>query len=190
MDVETLSLFFALLSLACVAGVAAVAVLGILGAAGADGGVVATLRSSLGPAALGLGAAVAVTAMAGSLYYSEVVGFVPCKLCWFQRICMYPLAVLLTVGALRRDRDVRWYALPLAVVGMGIAAYHAWLQAFPPAGGSGFCTADAPCTDRHVWELGFVSIPFMALTAFAFVTAMLVVARPAPPSPRTPEVTP
>jgi disulfide bond formation protein DsbB len=185
-DVETLSLFFALLSLACVAGVLVVAVLTASGALGGPG---AGLRAGLGPAALALGAAVAVVATAGSLYYSEVVGFVPCKLCWFQRIAMYPLALLLPIAAVRRDRGVRPYALPLSVLGLGVSAYHTWLQAYPPSGGSGFCTADAPCTDRHVWELGFVSIPFMALTGFAFITAMLVVARPSPRSTETTEVT-
>jgi disulfide bond formation protein DsbB len=73
-------------------------------------------------------AAVGVTATLGSLYYSEIVGFVPCTLCWYQRICMYPLAVILPIAAARGDEGVRRYVTPLAVVGAGISAYHYLVQ--------------------------------------------------------------
>ncbi len=114
--------------------------------------------------------------MAGSLYYSEVAHFVPCKLCWYQRIAAYPLGVLLPVAAIRRDRDVWFYVVPLATVGAGFAIYHAQLQAFP-AQGSSFCTVTEPCTTRYVWEWGFMSLPLMALSAFVVIITLVLIAR-------------
>ena len=82
--------------------------------------------------------AVATVTMLGSLYLSEVAHFVPCILCWYQRICMYPLSIALLVGALRRDRAVWTYVLPPAIIGTGFAIYHTQLQAFPKQHGP-FC---------------------------------------------------
>jgi disulfide bond formation protein DsbB len=177
MSVDAASLFFALLALACLAAVAAV-VVGAVAWRLAPSDRLLALRSDLGRAAVPLAWVVATVATLGSLYYSEVADFVPCRLCWYQRICMYPLALVLGVAALRRDRDVRFYVAPLAAVGAAIAAYHSWIQAYPPSGGSSFCTLDAPCTERYVWELGFVSLPLMALSAFVFILTMMVLARP------------
>ena len=143
------------------------------------GGGADQLRADLARLALPAAWVVALACMLGSLYYSEVAKFTPCPLCWYQRICMYPLALLLGIAAFRRDRGIRVYALALAGVGAVIASYHAYIQAFPPVGGSSFCTDTAPCTERFVWELGFVSIPFMALCGFSFVIAMMVLAGPA-----------
>src|SRR3954454_16273986 len=76
------------------------------------------------PARLWLAWLIAAVAMAGSLYFSEDANFVPCKLCWFQRIAMYPLAVVLLISALWRDSGIRRYAVPLATAGGVISAYH------------------------------------------------------------------
>jgi disulfide bond formation protein DsbB len=122
---------------------------------------------------------VALVTMLGSLYLSEVAHFVPCVLCWYQRIAMYPLAIALLVGGLRRDRDVFAYVLPPAIIGTGFAIYHTQLQAFPKQHGP-FCKLTEPCTIRYVWEFGFVSIPFMALAAFAFIITMMLLVRSAP----------
>lgn len=174
--VDTASYFFALLALLSLGAVALLAI----GAVGrlVDPGRLAVARVELGRASVGVAFLVALVATGGSLYYSEVADYLPCKLCWFQRICMYPLALILGVAALRRDRGVRWYALPLAGVGFAIAAYHTWLQAYPPEGGSSFCTADASCVERYVWEFGFVSLPFMAMSGFALIIALMLLARP------------
>ena len=104
----------------------------------------------------------------------------PCELCWYQRICIYPFAVILGIAAWRRDAAIRVYAIPIFVIGIVISTYHTWIQAYPPDSGTSFCTADAPCTTRYVWEFGFVSLPFMALSAFVVMTVLLLVARPAP----------
>jgi disulfide bond formation protein DsbB len=126
--------------------------------------------------ALWLAFAVALFTTLGSLYLSEVAHFVPCPLCWYQRICMYPLAVALLVGGLRHDRDVWAYVLPPAIIGAAFAIYHTQLQAFPAQHGP-FCQIAEPCTVRYVWEFGFVSIPFMSLAAFSFIIAMMLLVR-------------
>ncbi|MFN8038495.1 MAG: disulfide oxidoreductase [Acidimicrobiales bacterium] len=171
MDVETASLFFALLSLVALAGVVGLAVIGLV--SWRSGGTrLVGLRDDLGRVALWLAAAVALTCTLGSLYFSEIAKFTPCKLCWYQRIAMYPLVLLLGIAAVRRDRGIRVYGLALAAIGACVSTYHTWLQAFPTSSSS-FCTVDAPCTERHVWELGFVSIPFMALAGFLLIIALL-----------------
>jgi disulfide bond formation protein DsbB len=177
MSVDAASLFFALLALACLAAVVATVVWASWRLVGRSDSVSA-LRRDLGQAAVPLAWLVAAVATFGSLYYSEIADFVPCTLCWYQRICMYPLALVLAVATVRRDRSVRFYAGPLAAVGAVIASYHSWIQAFPPEGGTSFCTLDAPCTERYVWEFGFVSLPLMAFCGFAFIITMMVMARP------------
>lgn len=116
---------------------------------------------------------VAALATAGSLYYSEIVGFTPCRLCWFQRIAMYPLSLVLLIAAIRRDEAVRWYALPVAAVGAMIAAYHYLLQWFPRLE-TASCDPAAPCAAFYVREFGFVSIPFMALMGFIAIVVGLL----------------
>ncbi len=180
MDTQTVSTFLAVLALAALAGTV-VAVVVLVAARRATGGSSLVLwRDDLRRASLWLALLVAASCTAGSLWLSEVADFTPCPLCWYQRICMYPLVVLLGIAAVRRDLGIRTYVMALAGIGAVIAVYHSWIQAFPPEGGSSFCTLDAPCTERYVWELGFVSIPFMALCGFAFIIAMMVAAGPNP----------
>jgi disulfide bond formation protein DsbB len=179
MSVDTASLFFALLALACLAGVLALSV-GWLVWRRSGSATLLERRADLGRAAVPLGWVVATVSTLGSLYYSEIADFVPCRLCWYQRICMYPLVIVLGVAAIRRDRAVRFYVAPLAAIGAVIAGYHSWIQAYPPDGGTSFCTLDAPCTERYVWEFGFVSLPLMALSGFLFILAMMALARPSP----------
>jgi len=175
MSTATVSLFAALLALLCLAGSVVVAVLALMHRSRPDS-IAAGVFEDLRPLALWLAWVVAVATTLGSLYFSDVAGFIPCKLCWYQRIAMYPLSVVLLVAALRRDRSVWVYVTPLAGIGALIAAYHTQLQAFPDQSSS-FCTTAAPCTERYVWEFGFVSLPFMALMAFVFIIAMVLVAR-------------
>ena len=176
MSTETASLFFALLALAATFGsVVTVSVLIAARRSGPDGSV-APWRDDLRRAALPLAWAVALVTTLGSLYYSEIAHFTPCKLCWFQRIAVYPLAVLLGIATFRRDAGVRIYVIVQCALGAVVAAYHSYLQAYPPEGGSSFCTADAPCTARFVWEFGFVSLPLMALVAFVSIITLLVAA--------------
>lgn len=129
-------------------------------------------QTGLADASRWLAWAVAAVATAGSLIYSEVYHFEPCLLCWFQRIAMYPLAIVLLVGALRRDRAVRLYGLPLSVIGLGISIWHYFIQTFPSLEG-GSCDPTNPCSAKWVEVFGFVSIPFMAGAGFLLITVLL-----------------
>ena len=143
--------------------------------------VLLVLRLAKGPAAADLlsGRAiwlawiVALVATIGSLIYSEVIHFEPCRLCWFQRIAMYPLAVILLVGAIRREIQVRYYALPLALIGLAISVYHYLIQTFPSLEGGGGCDPTNPCSAKLVNVFDFISIPFMAGCGFIVIAVLL-----------------
>ena len=115
---------------------------------------------------------VALIATLGSLYYSEVAHFLPCKLCWYQRIGIYPLAVILLLAALRRDRAVRFYVIPVAAISATISAYHYQLERFPNQA-SPSCSVEAPCTVVWVWRFHYISIAMMALSAVLLIIALL-----------------
>jgi len=170
----TLSTFFAVLCLACWAGTVVTVVLVAASRLRPDSWAAVTLEG-LSATALWLAWLVAAVTTGGSLYYSLAAHFEPCELCWYQRICAYPLAAVLFVAALRRDRSIMRYVLPLTIPGAVIAAYHTQLQAYPDQ--TTFCSTRNPCTTRFVWEFGFVSLPFEALACFCFVTVMVLVAR-------------
>jgi disulfide bond formation protein DsbB len=111
----------------------------------------------------------------GSLYFSEVAHFLPCRLCWYQRIGMYPLVPLLGLAAWRRDSGIRPYAAALAAIGAAISAYHIVIERFPDLE-SGACDPTNPCSLIWVERFGYLTIPAMALSAFALVLTLLAVA--------------
>jgi disulfide bond formation protein DsbB len=136
----------------------------------------AALRDGLGGGELWLAFAVAAVATAGSLYFSEAAHFVPCRLCWFQRIAMYPLVPLLLIAALRKDfRGGAIYSLPIALIGAGISIYHIYIENNPGAESAG-CRATAPCSTKWIDEFGYVTIPTLALTAFLTIAVLAVFA--------------
>jgi disulfide bond formation protein DsbB len=114
----------------------------------------------------------ALAAMLGSLYYSEIAGFVPCTLCWYQRILMYPLTLIILVGIIKQDEFLANYVLPFSIIGIFVSAYHYLIQlglfSHPLA-----CSAGIPCDLRWVSYFGFITIPFMALTAFIVITIIM-----------------
>ena len=116
------------------------------------------------------------TALCGSLYFSEVRGYVPCVLCWYQRILMYPLSVVIAVGLLRRDPHLPYYVLPLSLYGLGMSTYHYLLEKTDLFVGAAACTQGVACTTQWINWFGFVTIPFLALVAFLIVTLMSVIA--------------
>ncbi|MDQ1521902.1 MAG: hypothetical protein QOI55_2975 [Actinomycetota bacterium] len=136
------------------------------------------VRDLLGDIGLYVAALVATVAMAGSLYLSEGAHLVPCKLCWYQRTAMYPLAVVLVVAAVRRDWSVRPYALALSLAGPVISIYHYLIERFPSLEVGASCDPNNPCTITLIWKFHYISIPFMALSAFALVATVLLAARP------------
>ena len=117
---------------------------------------------------------VAIAATAGSLYYSEIRRFMPCELCWYQRIFMYPLVLLLGLAVYRLDPGIRPYALAMSVVGGTISLVHYLEQKIPAFHPTACDATPIPCTTQYVNYFGFVTIPFMALVAFALITAALL----------------
>lgn len=115
-------------------------------------------------------------AMCGSLYFSEVRGYVPCVLCWYQRILMYPLTLVIAIGLLRRDWNLPYYVLPFSLIGLGVSTYHYLLEKTDLFAGSAACRQGVSCTTQWINWFGFVTIPFLALTAFLIITVMSVIA--------------
>ena len=176
MTTRDVTLLLAMLAVVAEAGVV-VAVVVVVG--GRWSSRLAGWRDSLvdlfGPVALHLALGVALVATLGSLYLSEIANFPPCRLCWYQRIAMYPLVPILVVAIWRRDAGVRFYALPLALVGGLISTYHVLLERYPSLE-SGMCEATNPCTLIWVRRFGYLTIPTMALSAFALIAVLLLTA--------------
>ena len=128
-----------------------------------------SVRAVVRRRALMIAGSVAVAATLGSLYFSGVADFIPCKLCWYQRIAMYPLAVLLVMAAVRRDQSMLLYVRVIALFGLAVAAYHVWIQWFPEK--SNFCEFDNPCSARWVEAFDRVTIPQMAALSFVLIIA-------------------
>ncbi len=119
----------------------------------------------------------ALIATSGSLYFSEIMKLPPCVLCWYQRIAMYPLVIILAVGVLRRDAKVWQYALPFSLTGLIIAIYHNLLywkiipESITP------CMLGISCTTKFFEWFGFITIPFLSLVAFTIITICLLLFR-------------
>jgi disulfide bond formation protein DsbB len=116
-------------------------------------------------------------ATGGSLFFSEIAGFVPCELCWYQRICMYPLSIVTLLAALADERRVARYLLPFPVVGAGVAVYHLLIEN-GVVKQSQICLLSAPggCATKWIEEFGYVTIPVLALTGFALAFTLLLFA--------------
>jgi disulfide bond formation protein DsbB len=117
---------------------------------------------------------VALVATVGSLFFSEVMLLPPCVLCWYQRIAMYPLVVILGVGIILGDRRVKFYALPVALAGLVVAGYHNLLYYGILPESIAPCTQGISCTSVQLEWLGFITIPLMSLTAFVLITLSLL----------------
>lgn len=109
---------------------------------------------------------VALLSVVTSLYLSDVMGFTPCNLCWYARILMYPLVVIIGVGIIRRDRNWVFYAAPLIGAGWLLELYHSLLQWGIIPETLTRCSVGVPCTTKYVDYLGFITIPFLGLLAF------------------------
>ena len=116
-------------------------------------------------------AAVATGTMAGSLYFSEIANYPPCELCWYQRIGIYPIAIMSWVAVVRCDNRLSPYWIALSIAGLAVSIYHYLLEWFPEIKSS-VCSVDVPCTTVWFREFGFVTLAFMAGCAFLFVIAV------------------
>jgi len=174
-----LALYPAIATTLATLAIAAVALALALGTMVATEGGRARLRGALGGQErhpIAWGSAIAAIAMAGSLYFSDVVHLAPCSMCWYQRIAMYPLVFVLGVGAWRRDAGVWRYGLPLAVIGLLMSAYHVTIE-WQPTLDVGACSVGPPCSARYFAIYGFVSIATMAGAAFLLIIALMGVLR-------------
>jgi disulfide bond formation protein DsbB len=120
---------------------------------------------------------VAVIATLGSLYFSEIREFIPCDLCWFQRILMYPLSIILGIAAFYDDQKIKKYVLPLSILGMCISTFHYMMEKIPGFEKVRPCTNGVPCTTEWINWLGFITIPFLALTGFTLITILLLISK-------------
>jgi disulfide bond formation protein DsbB len=119
---------------------------------------------------------VASVSTLGALFFGEVMQIPPCVLCWYQRICMFPLVLILPAGLFPSDRKVVRYALPLTVVGWLFAVYHVLLVAGVIPEAMAPCTEGVPCSAQVIKWFGFVTIPLLAAVAFSVIIALLVLA--------------
>jgi disulfide bond formation protein DsbB len=121
---------------------------------------------------------IALIAMIGSLFFSEVMNLSPCLLCWYQRIAMYPLVIVLAVGIIIRDNRMKFYALPLALSGLMISVYHNLLYYSILPESAAPCSQGVSCTSEQIVWLGFITIPLMAFVAFSLITLCLSLHKP------------
>jgi disulfide bond formation protein DsbB len=121
--------------------------------------------------------AVSLGATLGALFLGEVMGMTPCVLCWYQRIAMFPLAVMLFMGLSPFDARCIRYALPLVAAGTLIAAYHCLLFWGLISEGWVACSKGASCKSAELQVAGFIPIPLLSLLAFALIGALLLTAQ-------------
>ncbi len=116
---------------------------------------------------------ISLLATGGSLYYSQIAGFAPCELCWFQRIFMYPQVIILGLALVKKEGKIIVYSLLLASIGALISLWHNYIIYISPK--STTCLASSvSCATKFVLGLGYVTIPLMALTAFALIIMLFV----------------
>jgi disulfide bond formation protein DsbB len=179
MSLDTANTVFTVLTFVANVAFVVLVVVGIAALMGAGGRrlagrVVSAIGTRARPAAL----VVAAVTTTGSLYYSEVKGLIPCELCWYQRIVMYPLVMLLVVGLLRRDKAVFCYAAPFVVIGAPLALYHWLVERVSWFTSSTSCsTSFVACNIPYFQKLGYITLAFMDLSAFLLIGALLTVGR-------------
>ncbi|WP_269845711.1 disulfide oxidoreductase [Salipaludibacillus keqinensis] len=117
---------------------------------------------------------IALMATLGSLYFSEILNYIPCELCWIQRIFMYPLAITLAIATVKKDVRQAYYTLPLSLIGLGFSVYHYMLQKIPFLSSVGEACGIIPCNYQYINYLGFITIPFLATVAFLLISLLMV----------------
>jgi len=116
--------------------------------------------------------AASIIAMFGSLYFSEIRQYEPCLLCWYQRILMYPFALILGIAVVKKDYKITFYTMIMSAVGGLISLYHYSLQKVPFMADNAVTCGRVPCTGQYINWLGFITIPFLALTAFIIIFSL------------------
>jgi disulfide bond formation protein DsbB len=120
---------------------------------------------------------IAAVSTLGSLFFSEVMELTPCVLCWYQRIFLFPLAIILLIGLFPLDKKVVKYALPLAIIGLLFTVYHCLLFFGVIPENLQPCSQGVSCTDDNMELFGFLPIPLLALIAFLMIIILLLKTR-------------
>ncbi|MCT2535579.1 disulfide oxidoreductase [Aquibacillus koreensis] len=113
-----------------------------------------------------------VIATLGSLYFSEIMGFIPCELCWFQRILMYPLVIIYGTALVKKDWNIALPGLFMSGIGIGVSSYHYLVQKLPKLSEAGGSCGIIPCNTEYINYFGFVTIPFLAFVAFVVIFSL------------------
>jgi len=173
-NVRVTTNFFLVLTLVADAVVVTAAVFGIVALVSRSARrALASAARFIGPQGVLVAWIVSIATMLGSLYYSEHAGFIPCELCWYQRIVMYPLVIVLGVGWLRRDPKVWITAGVFVVIGAPLSLYHWLVERVPAFAESSSCSIAVPCTTPYFQKLGFVTLAWMCLSSFLLIGTLL-----------------
>jgi disulfide bond formation protein DsbB len=172
-NIEQVQLFTSILALVALAGSVGLWSLRVMSRFSKSS---ATIMRTVSESALVLAAMVAVGATLGSLYFSEIANYTPCKLCWWQRVAMFPLSIVLSIAAVRKDRNIRLYVLPVAALGLCVSVYHYTIEWFPTLEKTS-CALEAPCTQVWFRTFGFSSLAFMAGCGFIAIITLLLCPR-------------
>ena len=116
--------------------------------------------------------AVSATALFGSLFFSEVLKYEPCTLCWYERMALYPLFILLGIAIIRKDYFISLYSMVFSIIGAALSLYHYGNQKLPALQGSSLACGRTPCTDEYINWFGFITIPFLAFIAFLLIPCL------------------
>lgn len=119
---------------------------------------------------------VSIIATSGSLYFSEVMKFVPCTFCWYQRILMYPLTILYGFGFFKRDKNLFLYTYPAVLLGNALSFYHYGIQKFGFYHPMNVCSAGVSCSGIYIEWLGFITIPLLSFIAFTSLNVYIIFA--------------
>lgn len=163
-----------LIFLTLVSGIALVLFLVLIGINRNKENFISDIKNWVGKNSLWIGFIVTLVATLGSLFYSNIMMYEPCKLCWFQRIFMYPLPLLFGIAIQKKDSGVRKYAIPMAIIGSLISIYHYVQQIIEKSVGCDVGSA-VDCAVKYTFDYGYITIPMMALTAFLVTIIVLLV---------------
>ncbi len=116
---------------------------------------------------------ISLIATLGSLFFSEVMEFVPCSLCWYQRIAMYPLVIILATALWKNVKDIYVVTMPLSLIGWGLSIYHIGVQYDLIPESASPCIQGIPCSSMYINWLGFITIPILSFIAFSIINFTL-----------------
>lgn len=118
---------------------------------------------------------IACVSMLGSLFFSEVLDYPPCVLCWYQRVCLFPLVLIFLAGLFPYNQAVIRFSLPLTLVGWSISAYHNLLYIGVIPKSITPCDEALSCTDVQLELFSFITIPFLSFLAYSILIALLII---------------